>query len=207
MPKDKMPAERPFDDRSPYTAALAVRAALMQLSDHLKTEEAVMDAVVEAQGPGSQLYVEAIARTRHSIFYHQLQNLYEFGQNRVPPSAREGFCAACGRAQYPDREVCGQCLGGELGPQVVDGAGELLSWTRLHASLEPVFRDRLPWLVASVRLRAGPVVLAHWAGAEPVIGQPVQVAMLRDPADREVLVAIAAGGEWPDAAAVFGTGS
>lgn len=102
-------------------------------------------------------------------------------------------CGNCAVVQYPDREVCRNCLSGELEWQVVDGAGELLSWTRLHASLEPWFQQRLPWIVVSVRLRCGPVVLAHWSGDEPVIGQATVVHMTSDHKGREVLAAQARG--------------
>ena len=101
-------------------------------------------------------------------------------------------CADCGKAQYPDREVCADCLGGTLARETIDDGGELLSWTRLHASLETMFQQALPRVVVSVRLRAGPVVLAHWVGDEPQTGQPVRVAMTDDPAGRRVLVALEA---------------
>ena len=41
-------SERDFDDRSPFAAALCVRAAILRLSDDLTTEDAVMQAIVEA---------------------------------------------------------------------------------------------------------------------------------------------------------------
>jgi uncharacterized OB-fold protein len=112
-------------------------------------------------------------------------------------------CRNCGQVQYPDREVCGRCLGAHLERRTVDSTGEILGWTRLHASLEALFRPHLPWLVASVRLQAGPVVIVHWAGTEPAVGQAVQVGMLRDPADRSVLVAVPAGDTLPAASDLF----
>lgn len=111
-------------------------------------------------------------------------------------------CRQCARVQYPVREVCRDCLSGELEWQLVDNSGEVLSWTRLHASLEPMFRERLPWIVVAVQLNAGPVVLAHWAGAEPAIGQAVTVQAIRDPAGRQVLAA-SPGGSEPDATAML----
>lgn len=114
------------------------------------------------------------------------------------------ICRQCSQVQYPVREVCRHCLGGELDRQVVDGAGELLSWCRLHASLEPYFQQNLPWVVVSVRLQSGPVVLAHWAGAEPAIGQAVDVHMVSDPEGRRVLAAIPGGSDPRAAGALFG---
>jgi len=112
-------------------------------------------------------------------------------------------CRQCARVQYPVREVCRDCLSGELEFQPVDGGGELLSWCRLHASLEPLFQQRLPWIVVSVRLQSGPVVLAHWAGAEPVIGQAVDVHGVSDPEGRQVLAAIPQGSDPGAAGALF----
>lgn len=113
-------------------------------------------------------------------------------------------CRQCARVQYPLREVCRDCLSGELEWQAVDSTGELLSWTRLHASLEPMFRERLPWIVVAVQLNVGPVVLAHWAGAEPAIGQAVTVQAIRDPAGRQVLAASPGGSEPGAADMLFG---
>ena len=105
-------------------------------------------------------------------------------------------CRQCKAVQYPVREVCRNCLGAELITEPVDDRGSVLSWTRLHASLEPEFRDRLPLLVASIHLDAGPVVLARWNGSEPAIGQPATVAMSDN--HRPLLVATQAGVESND---------
>ncbi|MDJ0926883.1 MAG: OB-fold domain-containing protein [Gammaproteobacteria bacterium] len=112
-------------------------------------------------------------------------------------------CDDCGKVQYPDREICADCLGGTLTRKTIDNGGELLSWTRLHASLEPMFQQALPWLIASVRLSSGPVVVAHWVGAEPTMGQAVQVVMVDDPQDRKVLVALDADADEKAAGQLF----
>lgn len=105
-------------------------------------------------------------------------------------------CEQCGTVQYPAREVCRNCLGGELTPGPVDGGGTVVSWCRLHASLEAEFRDRLPMLVASIRLTTGPVVLAHWTGSEPSAGEPAKVSM--SSADPPVLFARNPGADSDD---------
>ena len=69
-------------------------------------------------------------------------------------------CAACHAVQYPPRELCRECLAGELNWTVLPGGGELLAYSELQHSLEPYFRDQLPWMLGSVRLDCGPVVLA-----------------------------------------------
>ena len=97
MAVETKPVEASLDNRSPYSVAVGVVTTITRLSDHLKTVDDVLEAIVEAWGPGSRLYVRTIARTRHSVFYHHLQFLYEFGREHVRADAREDFCAACGR--------------------------------------------------------------------------------------------------------------
>lgn len=98
-------------------------------------------------------------------------------------------CPDCGTVQYPRGEVCRHCLGGPLEEQPVADSGVLLGWSRLHASLEPEFNERLPWTIASVRLDAGPTAIAHWVGGDSSVGQPVKVTAVDDFAGRRVLVA------------------
>ncbi len=85
-----------LDDRSPYEAAVAVVRTIAKLSPELRDEAAVWKALAAAK-PGSDRYFATIAEARHSIFYQQLQEMYEFGRSRVPPPHRDGFCVACGR--------------------------------------------------------------------------------------------------------------
>lgn len=70
-------------------------------------------------------------------------------------------CAECGAVQYPPREVCGRCLSERLAWKPVDDRGELIATTTLRHSNDPYFRERLPWRVGSVKMAAGPVVVAH----------------------------------------------
>ena len=70
-------------------------------------------------------------------------------------------CGECHRVSYPPRELCGHCLADALAWSPVDDTGTVQSLTELHYSLEPSYARHLPWVVASVRLDCGPVVLAH----------------------------------------------
>ncbi len=70
-------------------------------------------------------------------------------------------CGNCTRVQYPYREVCEHCLADQLAWQTVDGSGEIVSSVQVHASTHAFFRERAPWHVCSVRLAAGPTVIAH----------------------------------------------
>jgi NAD(P)-dependent dehydrogenase (short-subunit alcohol dehydrogenase family)/uncharacterized OB-fold protein len=72
-------------------------------------------------------------------------------------------CTACGQAQYPPRQVCGNCLGDDLPWRDLDPGGTLLAETRLHHANDLFFRDRLPWRLGVVRMDAGPSVVVHLA--------------------------------------------
>ena len=87
-------------------------------------------------------------------------------------------CRQCARVQYPPRQVCGTCLSNQLQWQAVDNSGELLVGNALHNSLEPQFQQQLPWLLASVKLDVGPVVLVHNKAARKA-GERVQVCAVQ----------------------------
>ncbi|NMG35916.1 SDR family NAD(P)-dependent oxidoreductase [Azoarcus sp. TTM-91] len=70
-------------------------------------------------------------------------------------------CADCGTVQYPPREVCGSCLSEHLAWKPVDNRGELIATTTLRHSNDLYFRERLPWRVGTVKMAAGPSVVAH----------------------------------------------
>ncbi len=98
-------------------------------------------------------------------------------------------CTACGRAQYPPREVCAACLSDRLAWQVAEALpGVLLARTVLHHSHEERFRPRLPLGIGLVRLAAGPVVLC-FAPVPRTIGDAVQVRAALDETGTPVLTA------------------
>jgi hypothetical protein len=73
-------------------------------------------------------------------------------------------CTHCGYVQYPPTELCGRCLEDALVYRDTAGAGVLLARTELHHSLWEFFKRRLQqgnWVMGSVKLDAGPVVLLH----------------------------------------------
>ena len=107
-------------------------------------------------------------------------------------SLRLQVCTDCLRAQYPPRELCAQCLGIHLEWRNVDGMATVLASTALQHSLEEFFRERLPWQVASLRLDAGPVVLAHIDAANAATGTRVRVANATDASGSWILIACAA---------------
>ena len=70
-------------------------------------------------------------------------------------------CFACATVQYPPRSVCVNCLSHRLEWREVSGAGDLIADTVLHHSNELYYRARVPLRLGTVKLDAGPVVLAH----------------------------------------------
>lgn len=98
-------------------------------------------------------------------------------------------CSTCGKPQYPYREVCRYCLGGDLPWGPVPGAGKVLAVAQVHASLHPFFRERAPWRICSVLLGAGPVVIAYAADPAIAAGSAVVVSDRRVGEERCVLVA------------------
>jgi len=91
-------AEGSLDDRSPYMAAVALMRCIMEDSDEFDTEEKVRNALAESTGPGADQYIEVIARSGHSVFYHQIQLLYELGRRHARENLKESFCFRAGRS-------------------------------------------------------------------------------------------------------------
>ncbi len=96
-------------------------------------------------------------------------------------------CAACGAVQYPPRDACRSCLSVEMSWHDTPAYGKLLAETRIHASPDPYFRERLPWRMGSVQLEAGPVIMAHLVGVSR--GDRVTVELRLDRAGQGVMIA------------------
>ena len=62
--------------------------------------------------------------------------------------------------------------------------------TELHHTLNPWFQARSPWLMGSVKLGRGPLVLAHLDPGSAHSGTDVWVLSLRDASGQAVLVAV-----------------
>lgn len=99
-------------------------------------------------------------------------------------------CQECKTVQYPPREVCVSCLSDDLPWSEVDPAGTVQASTQLHHCLEPYFSARKPWLVGSIKLDCGPLVLAHLAQETSDAQSRVWVVGVTDAAEEAVLVGI-----------------
>ena len=96
-------------------------------------------------------------------------------------------CARCGAFRFPAAECCSSCLGAELAWTRVSGRGVVHSFVIVHHALDPYFAERVPYVVADVKLEEGPHMTTTIAGAQPSevrIGDAVEVAF--DPASATI---------------------
>ncbi|MHC4830786.1 MAG: hypothetical protein ACYTFT_10610, partial [Planctomycetota bacterium] len=84
-------------ERIGYESAAAAACTIARLSPDFEGEEAVWQAFVASKDDHLRASIQTIRRTRHSIFDHLLQELYEFGMEHLAPAIGEGLCRACGR--------------------------------------------------------------------------------------------------------------
>jgi uncharacterized protein len=87
-------------------------------------------------------------------------------------------CDDCGSVIWYPRPLCPDC--GSLNTSWVEasGRGTVYTFTVVHRSQVPGYRDALPYVVAYVELAEGPRVLTNIVDCEPdqvAIGMPVQV--------------------------------
>jgi DNA-binding NtrC family response regulator len=97
MPAPAESGVAPPEDRSPYEAVSALLRTVAAHSQTLKSEEAVLAKILELRGPHWHEYLSTIARAHHSIFYYQLQQLYEFGIDQVPAPVQPDLCFLSGQ--------------------------------------------------------------------------------------------------------------
>lgn len=114
---------------------------------------------------------------------------------RLTAAAAEGrfelqHCFACGAVQYPPRSACATCLSHRLEWREVSGAGELIADTVLHHSNELYYRERVPLRLGTVRLDAGPSLLAHLHGDCAAAPSRVRVRAHLDKSEQAVLMAL-----------------
>lgn len=108
-------------------------------------------------------------------------------------AARGAFCLQhceeCGAVQYPPRDACSACLSVDLSWRETAREGKLIAETRIHASPDPYYRERLPWRSGLVRLEAGPTVLCHLHG-DVKRGDTVRMDLKLDKAGQGVMIAL-----------------
>ena len=97
-------------------------------------------------------------------------------------------CATCVAATYPPRDRCPACWGPLVWNDQPAGA-TLLAETTIRATIDPYFRDHLPWRTGTVALDAGPSALTHVHG-DVHVGDRVRMELKLDRAGNPALFAM-----------------
>lgn len=98
-------------------------------------------------------------------------------------------CAACGTVAYPPRDACPECLSTRLDWREVPGAGQIIAETTVQTTTDAYFRERTPWRVGTVRLDAGPVLMAHLHG-DVAAPARCRIRAMLDKSGNAVLIAL-----------------
>ncbi|MBN9049156.1 MAG: SDR family oxidoreductase [Rhizobiales bacterium] len=98
-------------------------------------------------------------------------------------------CEDCKTVIYPPRDCCPNCLSARLPFRDVPRGGMLVAETTVRTSTDPYFRERTPWRVGSVKLDAGPVIVAHLHG-DTVEGARVRLEFKLDKSGAAVALAL-----------------
>jgi uncharacterized OB-fold protein len=86
-------------------------------------------------------------------------------------------CSSCHRWQHYPRRLCRFCHGPQLGWAGVSGRGTVLMSTTVYRTTRPELREHVPYRLALVRLREGPVLMVLLAetGPELRVGSAVEL--------------------------------
>lgn len=98
-------------------------------------------------------------------------------------------CRACGVVHYPPRDACPACLSSDLELKDVSPLGRVIAATTTRVSNDSYFRERVPWRVGTVRLDAGPSVIAHLHG-DVAEGDRVRLSWRLDKGGQAVAMAL-----------------
>ena len=103
-------------------------------------------------------------------------------------------CTACGRARFPIGPVCPYCRTSEFRWESVRPDGIVHSWVRYHRSYLPEFEPLVPYVVLTVKLDDGPLLVGRLADrdVEPRIDMRARAIAERWADGRHVLAFAAA---------------
>ncbi|MFO1082409.1 MAG: SDR family oxidoreductase [Reyranellaceae bacterium] len=100
-------------------------------------------------------------------------------------------CADCAAVVYPPRDACPRCLSARLPYRDVDNHGTLLAETTIRTSTDVYFRERMPWRIGTVRLDAGPAIVAHLHG-DLREGERTRLSLQLDKSGQAIVMALPA---------------
>ncbi len=102
----------------------------------------------------------------------------EFWEGAGRGELRVQRCGSCGLHQHYPRALCSHCGSESVAFITASGLGTIYSFTVIRQNGVPPFRDRIPFVVATVDLdEAGARLLAAMPNCEPeraAIGMPVR---------------------------------
>jgi uncharacterized protein len=84
-------------------------------------------------------------------------------------------CDDCGYVRWPSAEICPECLSPAMHWQRLAGRGTIWSHAVYHRAFQPHMADRVPYVVAMVRLLEGPLFVGQVVNPEAVAGIGEQV--------------------------------
>ncbi len=86
-------------------------------------------------------------------------------------------CEQCRRWIYYPRMLCPYCLSERVAWTPAAGRGELHSYSIVYHPAHPYFNDKIPIILAAVRLAEGPIMVASMTGdiSRLRIGAPAHV--------------------------------
>jgi uncharacterized OB-fold protein len=76
-------------------------------------------------------------------------------------------CSNCGRQQFYPRAACAHCGAMDLEWAPASGRGQVHSYTVIHRSGIPGWRDEVPYVVAIIELDEGPRMQSNVIGCDP----------------------------------------
>ena len=91
-------------------------------------------------------------------------------------------CGSCGHLRYPISTICPRCLSTEADWEQMSGDGEIFTFVVFRHVYNEAWRDRVPYVVALVRLVEGPTLIGNVTGIDPetvTVGMPVSAVFER----------------------------
>src|SRR5262249_27769017 len=132
-----------------------------------------------------------LKRTRQPLHPQGVRSRTAHGLTAAAAEGRFALqvCLDCNAVLYPPRDACPACLSARLPFRDVDPRGVLIAETTVQTSTDPYFRERTPWRVGTVKLDAGPAIVAHLHG-DTVEGGRVALALKLDKSGSAVVIAL-----------------
>jgi uncharacterized OB-fold protein len=76
-------------------------------------------------------------------------------------------CEACDRAIFYPRPICPHCHATRLRWMPAEGSGRIVSFSRIHRGLPPVFQAEAPIVLAEIALAEGAIMIARVVTTAP----------------------------------------